>query len=76
MDGPDIDGIKEQDARRGELKQGPAESEDHRDDAGDAYRIAAQAVLGGYQLFPVVIPVWGLLEVLYHFVGHVTPGVI
>ena len=47
MDGPDIDGIKEQDARRGELKQGPAESEDHRDDAGDAYRIAAQAVLGG-----------------------------
>ena len=28
------------------------------------------------QLFPVVIPVWGLLDVLYHFVGHVTPGVI
>lgn len=76
MDGPDIDGIKEQDARRGELKQGPAEGEDQRDDAGDAYRIAAQAVLGGYQLFSVVIPVGGLLDVLYHFVGHGTPGVI
>ena len=36
--------------------------------AGRARRLPA--------FLPVVIPVGGLLDVLYHFVGHVTPGVI